>query len=53
VFFKNFNVRLQKMYNTLDMGFSCHPEGRCGLSSSRSLEELIAIVNMCERKYGL
>jgi len=45
--------RKQRMYSSLDMCFSCHPEGRCGLSSSGRLEELSAIVTMCGRKYGL
>jgi len=37
----------------LDKHFCCHPEDRCGFSSSGSLEEFSATVTMCVKKYGL
>jgi len=34
----------------LDKHFCCHPEGRCGFSSARSLKQLSATVTMCGRQ---
>jgi len=38
---------------SLDKCLCCHPEGRCGFSSTGSLEELSVTVTMCGKKCGL